>query len=635
MSRRRNLTSRQFGLVAVISLIVMFAAMVISTAGAQADDPLNPRQFRGINWADPRDNFANDEVVPSGLLKTDDYETSYAKGTAIGNSFKSLGFNTVRLPVNPYSVGADNAWWASYKGAIDALTDLKMNVQLSYWEGTDAAKNGMVDNPTTWWQMWNQIVDDYLDNPRIYFSVMNEPFGYSSTAWANLAAQWLDTYPMVPRNRVFIAGHLYSENMSVVCYDSRLNGTYLALHNYAFWNTYNYNQWMNDHNNRLAGCTGRVVYEEFGVPMNSALDFNSDPTGGMSSSNQNYVNFLRSTTEFIRTNQMGSIYWPGLRTGDSYSLTNLAGSGTNLSLNVINQSGLDRLRYSWGPDIDPPVTTHQLSPAAPNGENGWYVSPIVMTLDAEDDGANSGGVANTYFRFGDAPNVGYINPVNIGFPGEYTVRYHSVDADGNTETDKSFDVKIDMDTPESTAQVTGKQDGDVFVDEAVVSISATDATSGVDRIEFAINGGGFDTYNGAFAFGLSGTHTIYFRAIDIAGNVEEIQSVTFTVVDPPALGLKVKKKAKVGKKKKSVKVTVTVRNTGEATATDTKVCVKTPGKVSAKKKCVTTGTIAGGGKAKAVFTLKVKKKYKGTKTVKFTATGADPGSVVGKLKLKR
>jgi hypothetical protein len=35
--------------------------------------------FHGVNWADPRDNFADDAVVPSGLSTSDTYATTKAK----------------------------------------------------------------------------------------------------------------------------------------------------------------------------------------------------------------------------------------------------------------------------------------------------------------------------------------------------------------------------------------------------------------------------------------------------------------------------------------------------------------------------------------------------------------------------
>src|SRR5437868_15266889 len=80
-------------------------------------------QFRGVNWADPRDNYANDPVVPSGLLTSDNYATTYAKASAILKGFATnLSANTVRLPINPYTV--NGSFWNSYTGAIDAATHM-------------------------------------------------------------------------------------------------------------------------------------------------------------------------------------------------------------------------------------------------------------------------------------------------------------------------------------------------------------------------------------------------------------------------------------------------------------------------------------------------------------------------------
>jgi len=79
-------------------------------------------QFRGVNWADPRDNYANDAVVPSGLSTSDNYATTYAKASAIISGFATnLSANTVRLPINPYTV--NGPFWRSYTGAINAATD--------------------------------------------------------------------------------------------------------------------------------------------------------------------------------------------------------------------------------------------------------------------------------------------------------------------------------------------------------------------------------------------------------------------------------------------------------------------------------------------------------------------------------
>ena len=149
------------------------------------------------------------------------------------------------------------------------------------------------------------------------------------------------------RVRVFVAGSGYDDDVTGVCADRRLNGTYLALHDYAYWGTKTYAGWVDDIKGRIGTCAGRTVLQEFGVPMTTGLNYNGSSTEGTADSN-NSVAFLRAMTDTLRAQNMGSVYWPGLRQDDSYSLTQLQGSGTRLSLSVNNYSGLDRLRWGWG-----------------------------------------------------------------------------------------------------------------------------------------------------------------------------------------------------------------------------------------------------------------------------------------------
>lgn len=45
---------------------------------------------------------------------------------------------------------------------------------------------------------------------------------------------------------------------------------------------------------------------------------------------------------------MGSAYWPGLRTDDTYSLQTLTGDPARPWPATTNQSGADRLAWAWG-----------------------------------------------------------------------------------------------------------------------------------------------------------------------------------------------------------------------------------------------------------------------------------------------
>ncbi|TPQ15486.1 glycoside hydrolase family 5 protein [Streptomyces sporangiiformans] len=333
-------------LVAIAIAATSGTAIAGSPASAASDDTTrlsrDTTQFKGVNWADPRDNFADDPVVLSGLSTSDSYAQTYAKASRVISAFRAnLGANTVRLPINPYTV--NGSYWKSYRGVIDAASDKGFKVILSYWEGTGVRKDGFIDDTATYWPMWNTVVKAYKADERVYFEPMNEPHGYTDTEWADIAAKWLGTYPSVPRNRVFVSGAGYNDHVTSVCADPRLKGTYLSLHHYGFWKEYaTYDQWVADLKERIGDCANRTVADEFGAHMTTGFDYNKP------AASNNFINFMQAVTDTFRELKMGSVYWPGLRTGDTYSLQTLIGDPARPWLATTNQSGADRLAWGWG-----------------------------------------------------------------------------------------------------------------------------------------------------------------------------------------------------------------------------------------------------------------------------------------------
>ncbi|MGW0334752.1 glycoside hydrolase family 5 protein [Streptomyces sp. NPDC003011] len=339
---RTRLTPRlRAAFVAVAVAAVSGATLTASPASAAAPS-LDPTQFKGVNWADPRDNFADDPIVLSGLSLSDTYAQTYTKASRIISAFRAnLGANTVRLPVNPYTVNGPA--WKSYRGVIDAASDKGFKVILSYWEGTGAQKDGFIDDEAAYWPMWNTVVKAYRNDERVHFEPMNEPHGYTDTEWADIAAKWLAAYPSVPRDRVFVSGAGYNDHVTSVCADPRLKGTYLSLHHYGFWKDYaTYDQWVADLKVRIGDCANRTVADEFGAHMTTGFDYNKPAP------DNNFVNYMQAVTDTFRELKMGSVYWPGLRTGDTYSLQTLVGDPSRPWLATTNQSGADRLAWGWG-----------------------------------------------------------------------------------------------------------------------------------------------------------------------------------------------------------------------------------------------------------------------------------------------
>lgn len=343
--RRRSPLRLLFDALAVLALVP--AAVVAGTTPASADTG----DFRGVNWAVLGDNFSTGPLVIDGLDPSDGYQTVRAKADAVYDDMESLlGVNTVRLPINTHTVGT--AWWNAYRGAIDAATDRGFKVILAYWED-GAASGGRITNMAAFNTMWSTVTDQYGSDSLVYFEPMNEPHGYSSAEWLDLAADWLDYHYSAPPNRVLIGGTGYSQDLRAVCEDPRFDLTLLSFHHYAFFYGENTEAGWRDHaQTRLGECADRAVVTEFGAPMDNGLDYTAPNSG------DNFVRHIRAVTEVMRANGMGGTYWPALggKPGDIgydwYSMFAHSGSGTDLSLSIRNQSGADRLRYGWGDDVD-------------------------------------------------------------------------------------------------------------------------------------------------------------------------------------------------------------------------------------------------------------------------------------------
>ena len=177
-------------------------------------------------------------------------------------------------------------------------------------------------------------------------------------------------------------------------------------------------------------------------------------------------------------------------------------------------------------DEDAPSTTLTWQPATADGEQGWYVTAPSFALAAEDDGS---GVASTEYRINGGAWTTYDGAVEVP-DGEHTIEYRSTDEAGNVEDVQSSQVKADTVTPATGATQEKAPNG------VRVVLDATDATSGVAGTEIKVDQGAWKAYTAPVVVTGAGDHTVRFRSTDVAGNVEEEQSLTFTVDadGPPA-----------------------------------------------------------------------------------------------------
>jgi len=148
-------------------------------------------------------------------------------------------------------------------------------------------------------------------------------------------------------------------------------------------------------------------------------------------------------------------------------------------------------------DTTPPVSTHYVDPATPNGDNGWYVNDVEVTLDATDD---MSGVKEIRYRIGGGSwqtISGHHGTFMIDEDGDdIPIEYYAIDNAGNEEDINSFTIDMDQTEPdiEYVLWEYYKEDGITYVR---LTCDAVDATSGMDRVEMYIDDEHYETIEGS------------------------------------------------------------------------------------------------------------------------------------------
>ncbi|WP_173187535.1 OmpL47-type beta-barrel domain-containing protein [Paenibacillus alginolyticus] len=211
--------------------------------------------------------------------------------------------------------------------------------------------------------------------------------------------------------------------------------------------------------------------------------------------------------------------------------TDAAGNVSNVTSIVI--SNIDKIA---------PVSVASLSPAAPNGSNGWYTSDVTVSFSVSD---NVYGMAKTEYQVNDGGWITYTGSIPAFGEGNYKVGYRSTDLAGNVESIKTIEFKIDKTAPILTVQLDNTSIWPA--NHKMVTIHATlnssDAASGVaSMVLTSITSNEPDSGQGDIganigtattSFSLRAEkgriYTITYTATDKAGN----QSVTSAIVIVP------------------------------------------------------------------------------------------------------
>lgn len=183
-------------------------------------------------------------------------------------------------------------------------------------------------------------------------------------------------------------------------------------------------------------------------------------------------------------------------------------------------------------DTTPPAVTSEVTGNKDTAGN--YLDAATVKLTATDAGS---GVDKVEYKVDDGAWTAYTAPVAVTAPGMHMFHYRASDKVGNVSPEgmEHFTVvSSDTTAPTTSIVVSGDLDGSwSYIGSATINLSATDAGSGVDKVEYTLDGGAWTVYTAPVKVTALGTHTVSYRASDKAGNVSSEQGGAFTIVEAP------------------------------------------------------------------------------------------------------
>ncbi len=118
---------------------------------------------------------------------------------------------------------------------------------------------------------------------------------------------------------------------------------------------------------------------------------------------------------------------------------------------------------------------------------------------------------------------------------------------------------LDTTPPITTCTLTGEMEGDVYVSEVTVTLTAIDSQSGVNYTMYKLDDGAWTIYTAPFVVADEGAHTLLYYSMDNAGNQETEKTKTFTIQYPQDISITISG---------GLGVSATIKNTGTVDLTN-------------------------------------------------------------------
>lgn len=176
-----------------------------------------------------------------------------------------------------------------------------------------------------------------------------------------------------------------------------------------------------------------------------------------------------------------------------------------------------------------PTTTATVTPANPDGKNGYYRTRPRVTLTATSPVDNN---PTIYYKFDNEAVKTYTSPFDVP-DGIHTLYYYAVDKYQNTELQKTMQFKVDTTPP--TVTITSPTNNSVLSTKTfnIVGKTESGATLTVNGNSISLQSDGSFTYTAT----ISGLTNFIFIAEDVAGNTSSFTLTVSLDTTPPTLNV--------------------------------------------------------------------------------------------------
>jgi PKD repeat protein len=243
------------------------------------------------------------------------------------------------------------------------------------------------------------------------------------------------------------------------------------------------------------------------------------------------IQFVGSASHCVDDGSIESYYWDF---GDGTTSTDMNPKKTYPSTDKIYEVTLtvtDTVGLANSDTCDiridmtqPPETVAIIGGCGTEGVE-WFDGPVIIELQATD----WSGVNKIFYSIDDGPweEIQCNNKKDVtkrattlSTHGIHTIDFYAVDRYGNTESEKSEQIKIDLNQPTLDISLSGVEIDGWYITPVEVTLSSNDADSGLEKIVYRVLSLNWEDYTGTFTINNDAGGGAYLEciAIDTAGN---------------------------------------------------------------------------------------------------------------------